>query len=147
MKMQKLVYIVHGYALVECEEPVLNEVFEAWKFGPVLNTLYHECKVFGKRGINRFLKDWNYDSGMMRAAPIPTEDTLSKIIRFVWENYGDESAESLSDWTHERGGPWDQVTCGGTQILRHQEVPNSKIEQYFRKNMYGDDAQTEASVI
>ncbi|WP_323781580.1 Panacea domain-containing protein [Leisingera sp.] len=136
MKAQKLVYIAHGYALVECREPILDEVFEAWKFGPVLNTLYHECKYFGKDGIPRLLDDFDHDTGTVKKAPIPTDPKVAELIDFVWQTYGEERAADLSDWTHEKGGPWDQVTDGGRKILRHQEVPNDLIRDYFFRTMY-----------
>lgn len=136
MKIQKLVYLAHGYALVECDEPILNEVFEAWKFGPVLNSLYHECKRYGRNHINQYLKDIDPETGAIAPAPIPDDQRVNEIIDFVWKNYGDESAISLSDWTHERGGPWDQVTMGGKRVLRHQDVPNDLIKRYFERSLY-----------
>lgn len=145
MKIQKLVYIAHGYSLVECDAPMVNEVFEAWKFGPVLNTLYHECKRFGKRGIGDFVRDIDHDFGTNRVAPIPNDPQVLEIVSFVWKTYGTESAISLSDWTHEKGGPWDKVTNGGERILRHQDVPNDLIAEYFRNNMYADEAALEVS--
>ena len=120
MKIQKLIYIAHGYSLVERDEPLLDEVFEAWKFGPVLNSLYHQCKYFHKSGINRYLSEVKWDSDENTPAPIPDDPEVREIIDFVWDTYGNERAIELSVWTHERGGPWDTVTNGGTNILRHQ---------------------------
>lgn len=136
MKIQKLLYIAHGYALVECKEPMLDEVFEAWKFGPVLSSLYHECKNYGAGQITQYLKDIDPETGETSPAPLPDDDNLTDIIDFVWRTYGGDSAISLSDWTHVKGGPWDQVTQGGTRIFRHQDVPNKLIKEYFEKNMY-----------
>lgn len=136
MKIQKLLYITHGYGLVECDQPILDEVFEAWKFGPVLSSLYHECKEFGKSDINRYLKDIDPETNARRSVSMPDNSQVNDIIDFVWQTYGDDSAISLSDWTHVKGGPWDQVTDGGTNILRHQDVPNKLIKEYFEANMY-----------
>jgi uncharacterized phage-associated protein len=136
MKIQKLAYIAHGYSLVECEEPMLDEVFEAWKFGPVLSSLYHECKGYGGGQIKDYVRDIDPETGKSTPAPVPDDPAVSDIIDYVWENYGDDSAVSLSDWTHVKGGPWDLVTKGGTQILRHQDVDNALIKEYFEKNMY-----------
>jgi len=147
MKMQKLVYLAHGYGLVECDEPILDEVFEAWKFGPVLNSLYHECKRYGKGGINDFLKDIDMDFDTISPAPVPGGQKVSEIIDFVWKNYGDQSAISLSDWTHQRGGPWDEVTNGGRSILRHQDVPNELIKKYFERNMYDNSEETTSATV
>ena len=135
MKIQKLVYIAHGYSLVECSEPMLDEVFEAWKFGPVLSSLYQECKRYGRDEITNYLKDIDPETGKESPAALPDNDHVNNIIDFVWKTYGSESAISLSDWTHVKGGPWDRVTEGGTKLLRHRDVPNEYIRDYFQKNM------------
>lgn len=145
MKMQKLLYLIHGYGLVECEDPVIDEVFEAWKFGPVLNSIYHECKGYGRGGIRRSIKDYDYKTGKVRTVPTPSDPIVQSIIDFVWEEYGDESAISLSDWTHEKGGPWDEVTDGGRRILRNQSIPNSSIRSYFERHLYGASDSSETS--
>ncbi len=145
MKIQKLIYIAHGYSLVEHDEPLLDEVFEAWKFGPVLNSLYHACKKYGQRGITDYLKDEDWLTGEKTAAPLPSSPYANDIVDFVWDTYSSDTAISLSDWTHERGGPWDKVTNGGRNILRHQDVPNSFIKEYFRKNMYAGPDGSETS--
>lgn len=138
MKIQKLLYITHGYSLVECNEPALDEVFEAWKFGPVLSSLYQECKRYGRGHISNYLKDIDPETGAVSAAPLPDDSHINDIIDYVWKEYGGDTAISLSDWTHVKGGPWDKVTEGGTKILRHQDVPNNLIKEYFEQNMYGD---------
>ena len=41
LKLQKLVYIAHGYYLaLTGGNPLVNEPFEAWDYGPVNRTLY-----------------------------------------------------------------------------------------------------------
>lgn len=139
MKIQKLVYLAHGYALVERDDPILDEVFEAWKFGPVLDSLYHECKRYGRDTIPEYICDIDPITGRKSPAPIPTENDINDIIDFVWENYGTDSAISLSDWTHIKGGPWDRVTNGGRDILRHLDVPNEYIKEYFKEHMYAEE--------
>ncbi|MYB34840.1 MAG: DUF4065 domain-containing protein [Gammaproteobacteria bacterium] len=136
MKIQKLLYIAHGYSLVERDEPLLDEVSEAWKFGPVLNSLYHQCKYFRRHGVNRYLLEIDQDSMERRPSPIPEDEYVGDIVDFVWETYGNELPMNLSAWTHEKGGPWDTVTDGGSNILLHMEVPNALIRDYFKERMY-----------
>ena len=135
MKLQKLLYIAHGYSLVEHDEPLLDEVFEAWKFGPVLNSVYHQCKHFRYNGVDKYLSVFDRQDLTFRSAPIPEEDDVRDIVDFVWKTYGTDSPMKLSAWTHEKDGPWDQVTKGGENILLHMEVPNAKIKEYFSAHM------------
>lgn len=138
MKAQKLVYFAHGYVLCETREPLLDELFEAWKFGPVLPSLYHECKKYGKSYIVDYLRDYDRQTSKWRPAPIPSDCEVNDVLDFVWITYGDMEAITLSDWTHVKGGPWDKITQGGSLILRNQAIPNIEIETYFRENMYDD---------
>ena len=47
MKLQKMVYFAHGYHLARYNEPLIREEFEAWKFGPVVPSIYQSYKLYG----------------------------------------------------------------------------------------------------
>src|SRR5262245_56745225 len=47
MKVQKLVYFGHGWSLGLTGDPFIEEVIEAWPYGPVIKSLYHEFKGYG----------------------------------------------------------------------------------------------------
>lgn len=143
MKAQKLCYLAHGYALVDLPEPVLNELFEAWKFGPVLPSLYHACKDAGGRPIRNYLMDYDYSTEKFSPATMPDDPAVNMIIDYVWQNYGDETGVSLSNWTHERNSPWFVVTEGGTKIVKNKDIPNDLIKDYFARYMYVDAAPEE----
>src|ERR1700689_5397887 len=52
MKVQKLVYFAHGwYLALTGGRPMINEPVEAWKFGPVVPSLYYELKKYGETPI------------------------------------------------------------------------------------------------
>lgn len=142
MKMQKLAYLAQGYALVETGEPLFDELFEAWQFGPVLPSLYHECKVYKNGTISDYLRDVDLRTLQYSPAPLPTgDDRINQIIDFVWATYGKQSAVALSDWTHARGGPWYAVTKGGAEIMRNRDISNDLISDYFRENLYDQPAE------
>ena len=142
MQIQKLIYLAQGYHLYHYDTPIINEVFQAWKFGPVLRSIYHECKNFGRSGINEFLiegefmgtKDEMYPF-VVRPAPIPENKEVNQLIDFIWETYSKYDPLKLSQWTHEKGGPWDKVTNGGKDILLNMEVPNKEIQDYFKRKL------------
>jgi len=46
-KLQKLLYYVEAWHLVNFNNPILNEDFQAWVHGPVVPELYHKLKEFG----------------------------------------------------------------------------------------------------
>jgi uncharacterized phage-associated protein len=53
MKIQKLMYLMHGYYLALTGAPLVDEFFEAWQYGPVVPTIYHQFKEFGSRDIRK----------------------------------------------------------------------------------------------
>lgn len=140
MKIQKLCYLLQGYNLVDYETPAVNEMFEAWQFGPVLPSLYHECKEYKKSNISDYLKDYDYQTESYFPVGLPEDPDVLKNIDYVWDKFGKEEATALSDWTHAEHGPWDVVTNGGKRIVRNQDIPNDLIKTYFLENMYGAPA-------
>ncbi|MCG8691720.1 MAG: DUF4065 domain-containing protein [Minwuiales bacterium] len=142
MKIQKLCYLAHGYYLVENNgAPLFDEKFEAWRFGPVLPSLYHAAKSFGRRVITKPFNDFDYETRIYVRAPEPTDPEVLEIVEFVWDNYGDMPAMKLSDWTHENGGPWDTVIKEEKNFIRNMDISDDLIADYFNRTMYDDSAQ------
>ncbi len=124
MKMQKLIYLAHAYCLVYQKKPLVNELFEAWKFGPVLPSIYHAFKRHVSQKIDRQIP--KFDAQI-------DDPKILKILEFIWDNYADFPAEKLSNWTHERGGPWDRIVNASGTHYRNQTIPNEYIQEYFEK--------------
>jgi uncharacterized phage-associated protein len=51
LRLQKLLYFIQARFLVSKNEPCFFDKMEAWDFGPVVPTVYHEFKFFGSSGI------------------------------------------------------------------------------------------------
>src|SRR6476469_5017940 len=47
LTLHKLLYFAHGLLLARHEVALVDEPFHAWKYGPVLESLYHDLKLFG----------------------------------------------------------------------------------------------------
>ena len=59
MKLQKLLYFIYRDYLKKDGEALFSERFEAWKYGPVLSSVYREFKKHGGRKITEYSKDEN----------------------------------------------------------------------------------------
>ncbi len=138
MKMQKLVYIAHGYVLVDHDAPLVDELFEAWTFGPVLPFLYHKCKEYRAGAITERVSEYDGSSRTFFKPVVPSTAFVAPQIDFTWENYKSERAVDLSAWTHEQGGPWDSARhpVDQTVVYRNQTISNDAIKRYFRANLY-----------
>lgn len=138
MKIIKLAYIAHGWYLAMMDgKPLLNEMVEAWKYGPVVPSLYHEFKEFGNQPIQRLAiraKLRGPGPPKIIRPRVPKEATGARgVIRAVWEEYGELSAIRLSTLTHQVGTPWHTVwTKRGGQIAFGLDIPNRLIARHYR---------------
>lgn len=139
MKLLKLVFIGHGWCLVALknDEGILNgEKVEAWKFGPVIPSLYHEFKHFK----NNPIRDWsettvsegtnNFDTEIVFISSPGVENRIKieEILSYVWTAYQNYDAWELSEETHEPDTPWAKHYQEGKRAI---EIPNSDIRKYY----------------
>ncbi len=126
MKVLKLVYIAHGWYLGITGKPLINEAVEAWKYGPVIRSLYERFKVFGARPITTIPNEKVDFTNQ-------TEDLDFKVfLDKIWDVYKGFTARQLSTLTHEMGSPWDlTINKNGGQGI----IPNDLIEKYYRSRM------------
>ena len=125
MKLIKLVYIAHGWYLALTEgKSLINENAEAWKYGPVIPSLYDRFKSYGSSNITEIPK---VDTSVLTEA-----DTA--ILDDVWNNYGDKSGIQLSGKTHEPNTPWSKVWEKAKETTRKEDliIPNSLIMQHYQ---------------
>ena len=129
MKLQKLVYYAHGWYAGYTERPLINEAVEAWQYGPVIPSLYHEFKHFGSGSITA--KAMEYDALGVREAKVPADPDVRTFLQNVYNSYGQYSGTHLSEMTHASGTPWDQTwsECRGT---RGADIPFSRISSHFK---------------
>jgi uncharacterized phage-associated protein len=99
MQMLKLVYMCHGWMLGLYGRPLIRDEIQAWKYGPVIPSLYQEVKNFRSNPI-----------AALRPTGDPALNPLeADLVRQVFEIYGGLDGVSLSHMTHMRGTPWEQT--------------------------------------
>lgn len=135
MKLQKLVYYAHGWNLAINGQPLIDEAVEAWTYGPVIPSLYHEFKKFGSGPITEkamTLEISGPTSVRFIMPRVQDEETMS-LLDTVWEAYGNLSAVQLSNLTHESDSPWSTIysQSGGRKGV---DIPDELIKQYFARN-------------
>ena len=143
MKVQKLVFYGHGWSLGLRDEPLINETVEAWKFGPVIRSLYEEFREFGSSHIARRARKYKMTGGEVKVVVprIPEDDTATRaLLDRVWTVYHKYSGIQLSNMTHATGTPWAETVkpFGGEPPLG-LDISDELMKAYF-KRMAASDA-------
>ncbi len=132
LKLQKLLYYAHGYYSAAYKKPLIDEAFEAWRYGPVVPSAYHEFREFGNEPITRLATE--FDSGIENDIPVAAEfddRNVRRVIEYVWKQYSHLPAAALSEMTHRPESPWDQTIRDNSFGLKNVDIPQLYIERYF----------------
>lgn len=130
MKLLKLVYIAHGWYLGLTENPLLNEGVEAWRYGPVIPSVYREFKQYGNNQITK-LADTLTDQ-MQFITPM-VEDDKHDFLNKIWNVYKKYNGLQLSTLTHQKGTPWYTVWYEENgQNRQGALISNNLIEDHYK---------------
>ena len=117
MKLQKLVYIAHGWTLALADKPLINEKIEAWQWGPVIRELYVDFVNYGASPIY-LVPD---------KPPLLPDD--SDLLEEVWGVYKIFTAGELSAMTHAPNTPWsDTYTPNQKRTIRQSLIKQHYLE-------------------
>ncbi len=138
MKLQKLIYFAHGWYLANFNEGLIFESIQAWKFGPVIQSIYHDFKNYGNEHIDKEIHSVRVRDGKIeRIIPHIEEDdeNTKKFLDLVWERYGNLTPIQLSNMTHNEGSPWTIVTKKFNDIPSDLDIPNDLIKSCFKREL------------
>lgn len=133
LKLMKLVYIAYGYSLAMLGRSIINPRFdrvEAWKFGPVIPSVYHSFKMYGNESITQktvmFVVDGSGNPTV--ETPYLQDEDARRICKFVWVKYGLNYTDSeLVTIMHGVGTPWGRV---------YEDGKNNPIPELYTKAYY-----------
>ena len=132
LKLQKLSFLSHGYYLAFTDVPLINELFEAWDYGPVCRDLYQEFREFGREPITRLATDVDWDTSSVLPVPEPADDPVaSKVMDYVTKTYGNVSPFALSELSHKEGWAWDRARKSDKFKLKNIDISNDYIKEDF----------------
>ncbi len=133
LKLQKLVYISHGWHLCIFDKPLVEDEFaEAWKYGPVFNSLYDEFKIFGSKPIDKLATEFSDDMQIFKPFINPNHNETIQLLDEVWDNYGKFTAVELSEMTHQDNTPWHKIWSANPGI-RNLNMSNDVIKEHYKE--------------
>lgn len=133
--LMKRVYIAHGFSLAINDASLLDSRFdrvEAWKYGPVIPSVYHSFKQYKADPITEkaVVMEWD-DRNDIPLFPTPTleDDNAKKIVDMVWKRYQSFSDSKMVALTHRQGTPW--AVCYVPE--QNCPIPDEITAMYYEK--------------
>jgi uncharacterized phage-associated protein len=129
MKLIKLVYIANGWYLALTKHPLFPERIEAWKYGPVIPSIYHAFKYYYNNQITNLYTDVFDDT------PMPEDSDVISFLNKIWDVYGRYDGLQLSSLTHQKNTPWDIAWNGGGNKKNSVSIDNEIIKKHYMEKM------------
>jgi uncharacterized phage-associated protein len=120
LKLQKILYFIEAYSLAVTKKSLFSDQIEAWDYGPVIPTVYHEFKSHGSDPIS-------IDNPNLVAMKQDTKE----MIEGVWNTFNKYSASRLVDITHSHN-PWKnafKVQKGG--LKQTCVIDRDEMKEYY----------------
>lgn len=134
IKLVKLCYFGYGWALSILEKRLIDEDIQAWKWGPVIPSIYHSFKHHGREPITEFTPsiEMSSEEGIQQQKyfSIDEETDEGRILSIVWGIYRNRTFSELVDMTHKKGTPWYKVYKPHS---RGMPIPDEEIKKHFDK--------------
>ncbi len=139
MKVIKLVYLAYGWHLAFNDSTELfDEDIQAWKYGPVVPSLYHKVKEYGNAAIYNQLQEFSFKGGdgFVMETPQVDDTEVIPLLDRIWDVYKSYTGVQLSSITHTQGTPW--------YITWHQlngknqmgtKIPTELIREHYKAKM------------
>jgi uncharacterized phage-associated protein len=133
LAINKIVFFLHAYFLVQFGRPLVSAKIEAWDYGPVFRELYREFKSFGDQPIAGRAGRISPENGRREVCTYDFSEDEQTFLRILARKYVQLSAGALVAMSHERGGPWDQVWNHAKLTNASMCISNEIIKAWYDK--------------
>lgn len=134
LKLQKLLYYVQAAKLVKSGERMFKEDICAWKYGPVVESVYHRFKMYANAQINEKITNmsWILMRGFTRDDTYDPCDVImledQKIINEILRAHQGHDAMHLVRKTHEEI-PWRDAINNNKPY-----ISSNVIKEYYTEH-------------
>jgi uncharacterized phage-associated protein len=132
MKLIKLVYIAHGWHLGLFDSELISEPTEAWKYGPVVSSVYRMFKKYKTERISSI--DFPNEKYKGEYYDLLKDVNTSAFLDKIWDVYKSYSGGQLSDLTHQANTPWSKTwNEKGGSLTYGAIIPNDVIKAHYKE--------------
>ena len=117
MKLQKMLYYQQGYHLALFDEPLFEDDFEAWMYGPAVPIVYEYYEMNGNNGIQP------------QKTAIKLTNKEEALFYEVYRIYRIYSAIGLMNLSQSEK-PWKSVPIGTGNV-----ISKSSLKMFFKKKL------------
>lgn len=119
MKLQKLVYCLYKAMYKRTKHPLFDERFEAWKYGPVLPSIYDAFKQYGSNAIRDYARDYE---GRIFVIDEESSNEFRECLNETWAKYKGYDGLVLSAFTHKSDTAWRKAIDARRTYLDDQDI-------------------------
>lgn len=123
MQLQKLLYIAHGFNLAFYDKPLLSDPVCAWKYGPVIPSVYATLRGYRSSPI----------IDEIRCEGVSFDTTTDSLLKSVFNTYGKLGGLQLSEFTHRENTPWSATWKVSGDIINDE-----LIKDYYKRLLKSD---------
>jgi uncharacterized phage-associated protein len=124
MKLQKMLYFLYRDYLKKTETPLFAERFSAWKYGPVLESVYYTFQKYGSQGITQY---GGYPSTVYSAKE-DDNSQLKDLLNNLWEKCRPYNGIYLSQLTHKPECAWYKAWVNKNMFLDDEDIKNDSVQ-------------------
>jgi uncharacterized phage-associated protein len=132
LSLNKIVFFSHAHFLTKLDMPLVNQSFEAWKFGPVLSDIYHTFKFAGDDQIKSRAEFFDFRTGKKLLAKCQFTNLEASVFHELIGFYGRIPASKLVEMSHIDGGPWEVAWNHDTLSNPGMLISDSAIRSFFQ---------------
>lgn len=130
MKLIKMVYIAHGWHLGLKNASLINEGIQAWKYGPVVPSVYENFKSYKDTQVSKPAYILTEQGQIL--CPEIKDENVKPFLDEVWNAYKKFNGLQLSTLTHQKGTPWDTVwNVEGGHRYTSAPIRNELIKDHY----------------
>lgn len=121
MRINKLMYFAQGFHLQRFGTPLFKDEIKAWKYGPVVESIYRKYHPTGRNIITECSPNFNI-SGF-------SADDIQLLLD-VYNKYRSLSTSRLVEKSHEANTPWARTYVDG----ENRTIGLPLIKEYFNNH-------------
>lgn len=140
ISLQKLLYFSQGFHLGLKDKKLFNDTIYAWKYGPVVKTVYDKYRVFGNNTIREENADFIFYQFEFPGNPDKLSEETLELLTLLWNKLGKIPPFKLVAYTHKEGSPWFEILKEDDESFQEKDdikrdlvIPIKKMHSYFKQ--------------